>query len=289
MARRVAAAHPALICRLVGIAVESLSLDRVREAILARQLTPETAAAVLSILEDHVLLPLDATLDGELLMRLETIDGLYTDDGQGDGRLVINRLDNLGGSAAPVSPSASGNERTHNRFASKRQVHARDAELDGIMRRMASASPHERTSLGDELEHELARRAPLIPIGSSNMLLSVLYPAIGRALQADDQHALHLAATRIMLAIELHRAQHDAVPPTLDALAPDSLPSIPLDPFRDEHLIYRPDPDSPLGYTLYSAGLDRTDDGGRPHPESAHRALNRTGPGTDFLYVPPAR
>lgn len=290
MARRVAASHPVLICRMVGVAIESLGLERGRDAAMAGHFPPEAAAAVLRLLDEHPpLLPIDATLDGERLMRLDSIDRLYTDDGNGDGLFVVSRADWLGGAGQgdPSALKAAGSG--SRRFATKRQIHARDAELDGIMRRMIGVAPQDRAPIGDELEHELSRRAPQIPVGSSNLLLGLLYPAVGKALVTDDQHTLHLAATRIVLAIEVYRAQHGAAPPTLDALAPDILPALPLDPFTGEPLIYRPDPDSPSGYTLHSAGFDRTEDGGIPHPESPHRALNRTGPGTDFLFVPPSR
>ncbi|MCW5776170.1 MAG: hypothetical protein KIS87_07010 [Phycisphaeraceae bacterium] len=290
MARRVAASHPVLICRVVGVAVESLGLERVRDAAMAGHLAPEAAVAVLRMLDEHLpLLPTGATLDGERLMRLDSIDRLYTDDGNGDGLFVAKRADWLGGAGQGDPSALKAQDRGSRRFATKRQIHARDAELDGIMRRMIGVAPQDRAPIGDELEHELSRRAPQIPVGSSNLLLGLLYPAVGKALVTDDQHTLHLAATRIVLAIEVYRAQHGAAPPTLDALAPDILPALPLDPFTGEPLIYRPDPASPSGYTLYSAGFDRTDDGGIPHPESPHRALNSTGPGTDFLFVPPSR
>ena len=64
----------------------------------------------------------------------------------------------------------------------------------------------------------------------------------------------HLALRRLWLATHNY-------PATLDALVPQYLPAVPLDPFGGEVLIYRK---LPMGYQLYSIGFDLNDDGGVP-------------------------
>jgi len=64
------------------------------------------------------------------------------------------------------------------------------------------------------------------------------------------------------LALRSYRGDHGAYPPTLDALIPRYLTSVPLDPYATAaRLKYRRDSDS---FVLYSIGPDGADDGGRP-------------------------
>ena len=64
----------------------------------------------------------------------------------------------------------------------------------------------------------------------------------------------------IALALQRYRLANGRLPKTLDDLIPDLLPAVPLDPFTDEPLHYRPTDD---GFVVYSVGDDREDDGGQ--------------------------
>lgn len=80
---------------------------------------------------------------------------------------------------------------------------------------------------------------------------------------ARNREAL-LAIHRLMqadLAIRLFLHERGHLPATLEEVAASGLPPIPPDPFTGQPLIYRPAADGQ--FTLYSAGHDRTDHGGR--------------------------
>src|SRR5258708_3211423 len=65
-----------------------------------------------------------------------------------------------------------------------------------------------------------------------------------------------LAATA--LAIRLYALDHDGqLPPTLDALAPQYLPAVPIDPMSGQSLRYLNEPRNPR---IYSVGADGVDD-----------------------------
>ena len=66
----------------------------------------------------------------------------------------------------------------------------------------------------------------------------------------------------LALALRLYEVEHGNRPATLEALDPDYLPAIPLDPFAAENtpIRYLPDAPHPL---LYSINDDEIDDGGR--------------------------
>jgi hypothetical protein len=66
---------------------------------------------------------------------------------------------------------------------------------------------------------------------------------------------------RVAIALERHRLKHGSFPPTLDALAPEYLPSIPSEVFDGAPLHYALK-ENVQGFTLYSTGWKGTDDGG---------------------------
>jgi hypothetical protein len=68
-----------------------------------------------------------------------------------------------------------------------------------------------------------------------------------------------LAAEEVMCALELYRRAHGAYPADLATLAPSYLPALPEDPFSGDPLVYRVETE---GYTLYSVGPNKVDDGG---------------------------
>ena len=69
-----------------------------------------------------------------------------------------------------------------------------------------------------------------------------------------------LRGLRLLAAVELYRAEHAGLPPSLDALVPAYLKSLPPDPFSGSPFGYRV---AGRAYRLYSVGPDRRDGGGR--------------------------
>ncbi len=65
------------------------------------------------------------------------------------------------------------------------------------------------------------------------------------------------AGARIMTALELYRIAHGGYPDSLDALAPDLLPSVPSDPFSGKAFHYR---HADQDYILASTGPNQQDD-----------------------------
>ncbi len=65
-----------------------------------------------------------------------------------------------------------------------------------------------------------------------------------------------------VIALELHRRREGHYPEMLEQLTPSPLPAVPLDRFTGKPLCYRLIDGQPL---VYSTGMDRDDDGGRPH------------------------
>lgn len=93
-------------------------------------------------------------------------------------------------------------------------------------------------------------------------MASIIVPAYEGFLAAEISSFAHARATRVALAIELHHAGTGSLPANLDALVPEYLAEMPLDPCTEEPFKYMPEADSPVGYRLYTVGFDGIDNQG---------------------------
>jgi hypothetical protein len=105
---------------------------------------------------------------------------------------------------------------------------------------------------------QLSRGGP--PRFQNNYWDGILYTQI--------EMAVRLRGAAVALAVERFRAVHDGKPPSsLGQLVPEFIQSVPEDPFSMAPLHYKL---LPLGYVVYSVGMDRHDNGG----------LDRNAPGS---------
>jgi hypothetical protein len=264
-----------IISRLLGIAVEALTLERIRDAIQAGFVRGDRAGRVLELIDaQHALPPFEVTLRSEQLLRRDALAFMYT-----DGGLISPERMRWDGEGEPPEP---GPGLSSNQVATRDEMLERESEIESVIRAIAAARPQDRNRLSKQLDED----SPLFEGDSTFSILPVLIPSVARPADTDDQIALDLAGTRIMLAIEVYRAEHGLPPPELAAHTPGILEMVPTDPFVQGALVYRRWDDAPLGYVLYSSGFDRRDDGGTaPRSGSRHGALRPIGAGTDYLFV----
>jgi hypothetical protein len=84
------------------------------------------------------------------------------------------------------------------------------------------------------------------------------------AVRAETERQLTLAA----IAVKRYQLRHSALPPSLEALTPELLPTPLYDPMSGKALCFRLKPDG--SFLLYSVGEDGKDDGGDPRPSSGN-------------------
>lgn len=77
------------------------------------------------------------------------------------------------------------------------------------------------------------------------------------------RHETERDATRMAVAIERFRCSQGRLPSELHELVPQFVSLIPVDPFSGSPLVYRPEPNE---YVVYSVGWNRVDDGGADEP-----------------------
>ncbi|HEY7326372.1 MAG TPA: hypothetical protein VH592_01940 [Gemmataceae bacterium] len=93
-----------------------------------------------------------------------------------------------------------------------------------------------------------------------NLVIGSLTPAVHRVQNASDQCEQNQNNLYLAFALAAYHRDHGRYPKELGALAPKYLDRIPDDVFSEKPLIYRPDEN---GYLLYSVGVNGQDEQGR--------------------------
>lgn len=283
---RISSHDPFYISHLVGIAVSTLTLSELGHQVVEKELDEATCRRLLDLLDRHRLAPMSFAFEAERMSQLDVIQRTYSDDGNGDGILLMSKaaeMANMFGGAPPMSgahpvfnvvglvlPGRAETTRLLNEYF---DAAIEQSELPGPQRR------NHPVNLNDFVDN--------LPRG--HFILQLLLPALARGLLNDlNAQAMH-EATRLLLAIEAFEARHGRLPDALDDLAPDFLASVPLDPVSGKPFGYlrrEPTVEDSRTYWLYSVGFDGTDNGGAEPPGDDEMAALRSEPeGNGFDYV----
>jgi hypothetical protein len=290
---RVAGHGTFLIEYLVGIAIDALAMNEIREGIIEKPLSERALLELLAAMDRQTLPPMKTVIEGEHLSTLDTIQWTHTDDGRGSGRLITSKVSQLtgmwGGSAGAGWMSQMGGWRLANLgggvFPSKASNVRRADEFFGLISD-AVDKPHYRRSDAAKRIDDLVEKLP-----ARYIVLRMILPAWGKSLQSWDHHAAAWEGTRAMLAIEIYRHRRGRYPATIDEIVPNVLPSMPIDPFSGKPFGYRilePGSDSRgRQYLLYSTGVDQKDNGGNMAKFNHQAFQPRAGIGFDFVINEP--
>ncbi len=99
---------------------------------------------------------------------------------------------------------------------------------------------------------------------------SLMLPAIGATTNASARLAAQLAAADAGIAVELYRREHGALPESLTKLAPQYIPTAPMDPYNGKPMLFKV---APEGFTIYSVGKNKVDDGASLDPQQTDVGL----------------
>ena len=258
-------AQATLIEHLVGIAIQAVALHRIEFWLGDPAHTPETVAAIAG--------PLAAALDRQRSTRT-IADTLNTE------RIwaldFIQWTHTPGGRAIPASMATQGGTIPGGPAAALATAPPAISNLAGFV--MPSARETERilteiyATLADYAALPRAERqdvsAEFDRLVNSNWLAEVLVPAVSKAADTADLAHIHWNLTRTALAIELHRARTGTLPETLADLTEPNAPNFTKDPVtNDAQLHYSINTTQSTTFTLYSIGLDCTNDNATPSPE----------------------
>ncbi|MBC7821891.1 MAG: hypothetical protein IAG10_33815 [Planctomycetaceae bacterium] len=101
---------------------------------------------------------------------------------------------------------------------------------------------------------------PAITQTMSDVLISLLLPAVTQVLAAEGRVTVRMQSLDLAFALAGWRSEHDSYPESLDALVPKYIAVVPKDLFNGQPLKYERTAD---GYRFYSVGQNEKDEEGR--------------------------
>ncbi len=241
--------------RIIGSRASSAANRRLREAIIARPLSPAVVFPALEILESQLaaLPPTSQILAAERIIARDSIE--HDDAGYGW------KIGADGYSREEVA------EITDQILAAAQQL----AAVPVRDRRTDPAAIEATRVLGD------------IASGREAEAVKLSVNTYTRLIEGLDEIALDNAATRIMIALDRYKLRHGVYPEALADLTPRELAALEGGFPMSYGLVYRRDGEA---YTLYSPGYDLTDNGGTPDPDRPEIALRPEGAGFDYFFRP---
>lgn len=285
--------QPTFVEQIVGQRIALEACKRLRNAIKDRDIDQLTLSGFLESTRRHLPLgPLSMNFESERLSLLDTIQYTFSDDGNGNGRLLLSQFDEVGimNIASISDPSWSpfgGRESFPPIYNAAGIVYADRKETIAIVDRYYKALIN---------RSKMSRRQRMvIPFEESQLLQldwrhpipKYLLPALAASINKSDVADCQIAGTILMLAIEEYRAANGQYPISLDNLVPEFLQEIPNDPFSEQGFVYRITTNSQAEqtYLLYSIGIDGIDNNGKINAEKEDDAFSRyEGKGLDFSF-----
>jgi len=241
---------PILIGLLVDIACESIAFRQFDDLVSNHAKTPGFADAAQKVLDGFGPLPsFRRSLSGEVVMGRATIRQLKS----------ISELSAMSDGGDDETPRASSIENVL--FKSPLVQDAFDAKFVEAYREMFKLVPND-PNLWSEAEAGSTQVVTRIDADKSpaNTLNRILFPVFSQAAQAVGRLQMHRRLTGTALRLIQDRAKTGRYPEVLPNYG-----DLRMDPFSTDPLHYRLDG---TGFRLYSVGIDRIDDDGKPNDHS---------------------
>jgi hypothetical protein len=243
---------------------------------------------------------IETAFAGEHLQALDVLQSIYTDDGRGNGRLLLTQLAKFHEGGDPMTAELPKDSWLSYKAANLAGLFAVDRREQKQMvddyyancRRFSKLAWQERDTDSNNPDEYLNSLT-----ATRGFFLGIIGPSTKKALRARDTLNLELAGTILMLRIEAHRARNGQYPASLADLDRSGDPpdrDVTLDPFTRLPFGYRridaaADPGE-RPYLLYSLGRDLTDDGGEEAGDRFDALWSEVdGAGYDFVINQPRK
>ena len=288
-----------IISHLVGVAIQALALQELRYELQEHDVPEAACLAMLGRMDEAWRLgPIRLGLEGERLSFQDIVQRVFTDDGRGDGILILSRfhaaMGMWGGGVGGTLPHHPIVNVAGLYFPGRRETLEEHGHLIDVAIEQSTLTQVER------MNHPFDLDAYVENLDRGHIVLSTLVPALDSFVQRSVMFRSQLEAARVELALEAYHARHGEWPDSLALLAPDVLAEVPLDPINGLPFGYRriegasatqPDgsPD-PRPYLLYSLGADGKDDGPAPVLDDVRADRydpllgRKEGEGHDFIF-----
>ncbi len=265
--RHIRQGNKSLIEQLVGIAIEAISVQTLRDILGVHQIDSSALKALQENLEravaneDFVI-----NFTSEKLFIYDGIQRCFTDGAFGS-HLYLPRLMSLGDSFSETEPDFAWYKLFVAPFVvPKIAFHVLFTHPDKVKTRQMVDSLY---NYYDNIAHKtpaqihsdkIDSEKEFMKIVKGNLLLEILAPAVGRVVETGYRNKTDVQATVAIIALQRYKEDKGQYPDSLnDLIAAGFLKELPIDPWSDKPLIYRK---TDAGFTLYSVGLNFKDDGG---------------------------
>lgn len=258
-----------LLSYLSGVQVGAAACQELSLLLTEHAMTEEACRDMLAALERSALpAPAALPLRAEQLMQYDLIQRFFTDDGAGNGVLLVKALTEYARGGGISGSGALPQHPIYNLqgvlYEDRRQTVQRlDAFIDAAVEQAA-------LSRSQRAQHPFDLDAMIDPTELRRQpFLFLMMPGLGRVTELRDELQLRIAGVRVLLAIEIYEAVHGDLPTSLADLVPDYLPELPIDPISEQGLGYRtqePSETDARPFLLYSVGVDGIDNGGAEPP-----------------------
>ena len=264
LGRHIKQGNKILIEQLVGIAIEALSVQAVRDILSAHQIDSSTLTILQKNLEETIAKEdFIINFTAEKLLIYDEIQRCFTGGSFGSHLCTpgILSLSSRPDSAhfwpkVFIAPFVYPKMYFHILFTHPGKYKTRQMadHVYSYYDDVAHKTPAQARSEGIDVEKESMK------IVKGNLLLELLRPAIGKVIQLGHRVKIDIQATVAIIALQRYRQDKAQYPESLNDLIVFSyLKELPIDPWSDKPLIYRK---TDAGFTLYSVGLNFKDDGG---------------------------
>jgi len=238
-----------LIDQLVGVSIEALAFDGICMVLYKTEVSADTLKMLQKELskqfkkQETIIDP-----DVEKVFWYDQIQRTFTDDGKGDGRVLMRGL--------PYAVADWKDILQVMRFSypSRREV---VAKIDGFFEQANEFFYRTPWDLRNDDTDKEKWNETLQQIGP---MLSILEPTFRRVSQLAWRLETHRRGILTIATVMWYRKDRDHYPDNLNELISTGyLDSLPMDPFSGKPLVYKKTGD---GFVLYSIGEDFKDDGG---------------------------
>lgn len=263
--------EPILISALVRVAIIEQTLQPIWEGLARRQWTAEQLVTLEAQLERlNLVADMNRSLRGERAFCLAALDYILRHPGGGEVG------ESLGG-VPPVLATWLTGWVHQNRVAIAQMFQANLLPAFDPTNRVVNLAVARQQ--WQQAEAELKTASPY------KIFAKLLLPALGKSAEraARTQAAVDLAF--VACALERYQLAHGAYPADLDALVPDFLARVPLDPVNGQPLHYQRTDGG--RFVLWSVGANLQDDGGTPEPLRKGSERDAIPPG-DWVWRYPA-
>jgi hypothetical protein len=244
-----------LLDGLVGFAIDRIASTADVAFLESPRLTSQQALACLRDLRE--LPPMASMADKvNLAERFKLLDVVQLVERQG-----VGYLDEIsGGKPQPADPLS---KKVFERFDWHPVLRKANKNYDRLEVALRAADRAVIVKVGNAIDREISMsRTHAQTLGESigDILIGMMLPSSQKARSAADRSEQIQRNLQVAFALSAYQRDRGAYPKQLAELAPKYLKEIPNDLFSGKPLIYRPEKN---GYLLYSVGPNGVDDGGR--------------------------